>query len=234
VPWPVNRLSDTVVPLVADSHHTLFSATRVLQLKPNAPNAPVLAVVARTGFATTKGSLILSILYPQPSSFGFVTQSYKFIAALFTLSLIGFAISVWQLKAVQDASPKTIVLRALDLITIVVPPSLPLALTVGINFALVWLKHEKIFCIAPSRINMAGKVRLMCFDKTGTLTAESLVFMGVFPSANPGGSGAAPAPARFGRFQSPSARVGRLNLEGEDGVEIAAEEAAEEDECNTG
>jgi hypothetical protein len=30
VQWPVNRLSDTVVPLVADSRHTLFSATRVL------------------------------------------------------------------------------------------------------------------------------------------------------------------------------------------------------------
>jgi len=157
----------------------------MLQLKLNAPNAPVLAVVVRTGFATTKGSLILSIFYPQPISFGFVTQSYKLIAALFTLSLIGFAISVWQLKAVQDASPKTIVLRALDLITIVVPPSLPLALTVGINFALVWLKHEKIFCIAPSRINMAGKVRLMCFDKTARSRPSRSYSWACFPRRTP-------------------------------------------------
>ncbi len=64
------------------------------------------------------------------------------------------------------------ILRALDLITIVVPPSLPLAMSVGTNFALAVLRTQRIFCISPSRINLAGKVKLMCFDKTGTLTAE--------------------------------------------------------------
>ena len=63
-------------------------------------------------------------------------------------------------------------MRALDLITIVIPPSLPLAMSVGTNFALVALRAMGIFCISPSRVNMAGKVNFMCFDKTGTLTSE--------------------------------------------------------------
>lgn len=199
VQYPANRLGDTRIPLGGDSRTTLYSATKVLQLKPLAPGAKVLAMVVRTGFATTKGSLILSILYPKPSEFKFVSQSYKFVAALFALSLVGFGISVWQLMAVQHAALSTIIIRGLDLITIVVPPSLPLALTVGVNFALIWLRDERIFCISPSRISMAGKIRCMAFDKTGTLTEESLVFMGVYPAAEPDSA----EKAAFGVFQSP-------------------------------
>ena len=138
----------------------------------------MLGIVVRTGFATTKGSLILSILYPKPSTFKFQEQSYKFIGTLFSVALIGFGLTIWQLK-VKGSSDTTILLRACDLVTIVVPPTLPLALSVGTNFALVVLKKMKIFRISPSRINMAGKVRLMAFDKTGTLTSEGLEFIGV-------------------------------------------------------
>lgn len=44
-----------------------------------------------------------------------------------------------------------IVVRALDLITIVVPPALPATLTIGTNFALARLKKKNIFCISPQR-----------------------------------------------------------------------------------
>lgn len=109
----------------------------------------------------------------------------------FGLALLGFALSVWQLYD-QDASPKTITLRGLDLITIVVPPSLPLALSVGTNFALMALKAHKLFCIQPSRINVAGKIQLMAFDKTGTLTAEGMEMRGVLASNNGSFSAFAP------------------------------------------
>ena len=164
VQWPVDRSSSQPLPLGAEPRSTLYSATKVLQLKPSTGGSKVLGIVVRTGFATTKGSLILSILYPKPSSFKFVQQSYKFIASLFSVALIGFALTIWQLKR-RDAEDKTIFIRACDLVTIVVPPTLPLALSVGTNFALAMLKRMKVFCISPSRINMAGKVRLMGFDK---------------------------------------------------------------------
>lgn len=44
-----------------------------------------------------------------------------------------------------------IIVRALDLITIVVPPALPATLTIGTNFALSRLKKQSIFCISPQK-----------------------------------------------------------------------------------
>ena len=72
-----------------------------------------------------------------------------------------------------------IVVRALDLITIVVPPALPATLTIGTNFALARLKRKQIFCISPQRVNVAGKLDIVCFDKTGTLTEDGLDVLGV-------------------------------------------------------
>jgi cation-transporting ATPase 13A3/4/5 len=72
-----------------------------------------------------------------------------------------------------------IVVRALDLITIVVPPALPATLTIGTNFALSRLKSKNIFCISPQRVNVGGKLDIMCFDKTGTLTEDGLDVLGV-------------------------------------------------------
>lgn len=64
-----------------------------------------------------------------------------------------------------QSSLETILLRSLDIITIVVPPALPAAMTVGTIYAQRRLKKKGIFCTAPPRINVAGKVKLVCFDK---------------------------------------------------------------------
>jgi cation-transporting P-type ATPase 13A2 len=70
-------------------------------------------------------------------------------------------------------------IRALDLITVVVPPALPATLSVGTGFAISRLRKLKIYCISPSRINVGGKVGVCCFDKTGTLTEDGLDILGV-------------------------------------------------------
>lgn len=86
-------------------------------------------------------------------------------------------------------------IRALDLITIVVPPALPATLSIGTNFALSRLKLKSIFCISPQRyvvsaaiaeafltffrVNVGGKLDVVCFDKTGTLTDDGLDVLGV-------------------------------------------------------
>ena len=70
-------------------------------------------------------------------------------------------------------------LRALDLITIVVPPALPATLTIGTTFAIERLRKKGIFCISPNRVNIGGKINVICFDKTGTLTEDGLDVLGV-------------------------------------------------------
>ena len=72
-----------------------------------------------------------------------------------------------------------VMIRAFDLLTIVIPPALPAAMSIGISFALNRLKKQQIFCISPTRINIAGKIDLVVFDKTGTLTEEGLDVLGV-------------------------------------------------------
>lgn len=73
----------------------------------------------------------------------------------------------------------TMLLRALDLITIVVPPALPATMSIGTSFAIGRLKKLGIFCISPPRVNIGGKVDCMCFDKTGTLTEDGLDIHGI-------------------------------------------------------
>jgi hypothetical protein len=72
------------------------------------------------------------------------------------------------------------------MVTIVVPPALPLALTVGTMFALVALRKHNIFCISPGRVNLAGKVNCWVFDKTGTLTTDGLELCELRPTRRPG------------------------------------------------
>jgi len=83
-----------------------------------------------------------------------------------------------------DMAPYEMVLNALDVVTIVIPPALPVAMSAGISFALDRLSKQQIFCTSPPRINIAGKLNLLCFDKTGTLTESDLGVYGVL-SAGP-------------------------------------------------
>lgn len=60
---------------------------------------------------------------------------------------------------------REIAVDALDLITIVVPPALPAAMTVGRMYAQARLKHNHIYCISPRTINVSGSINCVCFDK---------------------------------------------------------------------
>nr|XP_020024449.1 probable cation-transporting ATPase 13A2 isoform X1 [Castor canadensis] len=159
--------------------HTLFCGTLVLQARA-CVGPQVLAVVTRTGFCTAKGGLVSSILHPRPISFKFYTHSMKFVAALSVLALCGTVYSIFILY--RNRVPlNEIVIRALDLVTVVVPPALPAAMTVCTLYAQNRLQTQGIFCVHPLRINLGGKLRLVCFDKTGTLTEDGLDVMGVVP-----------------------------------------------------
>ncbi|KFO58159.1 putative cation-transporting ATPase 13A2, partial [Corvus brachyrhynchos] len=103
------------------------------------------------GFCTAKGDLISSILYPKPVSFKFYKDAVKFVMFLAVLALIGTVYSI--LILVRNQVPVgQIIIRALDLVTVIVPPALPAAMTVGTIYAQNRLKKQGIFCISPPRI----------------------------------------------------------------------------------
>ncbi|KAJ1902643.1 hypothetical protein LPJ81_003494 [Coemansia sp. IMI 209127] len=171
--------------------HVLFSGTKLVRVKraslgfggsrwlsleqsiPTGMPARATAMVLRTGFNTTKGALVRSILFPRPNKFKFYEDSFRFIGVLAVIACIGFVASFSNFLRL-GITIDSIIIHALDLITIVVPPALPATMSIGVSFALSRLRKKQIYCISPTRINVCGKVNVMCFDKTGTLTEEGL------------------------------------------------------------
>lgn len=176
----MNLAASTISPDAA--RHFLFCGTKIIRARRPQDNrddeAVALAMVVRTGFNTTKGSLVRSMLFPKPSGFKFYRDSFRYISVMGCVALLGFVVSFINFIRLGLAW-HLIVVRALDLITIVVPPALPATLTIGTNFALSRLKKKQIFCISPQRVNVGGKLDVMCFDKTGTLTEDGLDVLGV-------------------------------------------------------
>jgi len=169
--------------------HMLFAGTKIVRARRpqegKDDEAAALALVVRTGFNTTKGALVRSMLFPKPSGFAFYRDSFRYISVMAGIAAIGFVASFINFIHL-GLSWRLIIVRALDLITIVVPPALPATLTIGTNFALNRLKQKQIFCISPQRVNVGGKIDVMCFDKTGTLTEEGLDVLGLRVAMRPG------------------------------------------------
>ncbi|XP_062591855.1 polyamine-transporting ATPase 13A3-like [Saccostrea cucullata] len=162
--------------------HVLFCGTEVIQTRFYG-NQKVKAVVIRTGFSTSKGELVRSIMYPKPADFKFERDTYIFVGVLAIIAAIGFIYTIiLEVNAGEDTSD--IILHALDIITIAVPPALPAALTVGIVFAQQRMKNHQIYCISPRSINVCGGINAVCFDKTGTLTEDGLMMQGVIPTSD--------------------------------------------------
>lgn len=164
------------------ARHFLFCGTKIIRTRrpqeDQDVDAAALALVVRTGFNTTKGALIRSMLFPKPSYFTFYRDSFRYIGVMAIVASIGFIVSFANFIALGLAW-RLIIVRALDLITIVVPPALPATLAIGTNFALSRLKKKQIFCISPQRVNVGGKLDIICFDKTGTLTEDGLDVFGI-------------------------------------------------------
>lgn len=151
-----------------EKNYILYNGTECLQKK-SIGNQTVVGIVLNPGFYTTKGQLIRSIMFPKVMKFKFDEDSKKFIIIMFVIALGMFLyFFVWLEMGGDDWTPFQIVIKALEIFTTAVPPVLPLCMTIGIEFSLGRLRKKKIFCINPTKINVAGRVKVCAFDKTGT------------------------------------------------------------------
>lgn len=138
-----------------------------------------LCYVLRTGFQTGQGKLVRTILFSSER----VTENNResflfiFILLLFALAASGYVLYI----GLQDEARSRwkLMLSCTLIITSVVPPELPMQLSLAVTTSLLNLTREGVFCTEPFRIPYAGKVDYAAFDKTGTLTQEHLNLKGV-------------------------------------------------------
>ncbi|CAI5757681.1 unnamed protein product [Candida verbasci] len=176
---------DRLDPEGFDKNSILHGGTMALQVtKPENPIIPIapdngaFAIVTKTGFETSQGSLVRMMIFSSEK----VSVGNK-DAFMFILFLLIFAIAaswyVWVEGTRMGRVQSKLILDCIIVITSVVPPELPMELTMAVNSSLSKLQKFYVYCTEPFRIPLAGRIDVCCFDKTGTLTAEDLVFEGL-------------------------------------------------------
>lgn len=93
------------------SRSYLFNGTKLLKMK-SANDEPVIAMALKTGFNTTKGSLVRSMMFPKPTGFKFYRDSFKYIGFMTVIAALGFTYSTYNFIKL-GLSKRLMILRAL-------------------------------------------------------------------------------------------------------------------------
>ncbi|KAF5835495.1 hypothetical protein DUNSADRAFT_7279 [Dunaliella salina] len=165
----------------SSSHCTIFNGTSVVAARGGRGGKPALAMVSATGFSTAKGQLLRAILFPIQHDLHFVKQAMYFICVMLVVAC-GFYL--WNVVAMvgYHASTRDIAVKALDLVTVAVPPALACCLAIATTISVARLKKRGVHVQDNERVRVAGLLDTICFDKTGTLTDIGLELGGVVPA----------------------------------------------------
>ena len=155
---------------------------------PSPPNDGIVCFVLRTGFDTIQGQLLRTMAYHAEGggnnsggSEGVDSrETFYFLLILLLCALISAASVIDEAWGDVTRNHFKLVLHVIIIITSVIPPELPMELSLAVTTSLGELiKRYGIYCTEPFRIPLAGLVDTCCFDKTGTLTSDELRLHGV-------------------------------------------------------
>ena len=174
----------------------VFGGTQVVQIQPPArsgseparlrpPDGGVSCVVLRTGFSSSQGKLMRAIAFAAEPASAASAEAFAFIGCLLVVGIAAAGYVLVEGLKDEERSRWKLLLHTIMVLTSVVPPELPIELTVAVNASLAALSKAGVFCIEPHRISHAGKLDLAAFDKTGTLTRDELHLEGVATAPPP-------------------------------------------------
>jgi cation-transporting ATPase 13A1 len=166
--------------------HVLNGGTEILQFIPSEepsdcshiakpPVQGIICYVLKNGFETKQGKLMRTILFSTDRVTIDSKETYFYLLILLCFAIAASYYVLTEGLKDPDRSRQKLLLRCVLIITSVVPPELPMELSMAVNYSIIQLVKKQIFCTEPFRIPFAGKVDICCFDKTGTLTQNDLV-----------------------------------------------------------
>jgi manganese-transporting P-type ATPase len=147
---------------------------------PDSPDSGLVGMVLRTGFETAQGTLLRTMAHTQKSVDGIHTRdTYVFILLLLCCAVASAALVWGEGRNDPTRNLFRLSLHVIIIITSVVPPELPMELSLAVTNSVADLMKRKIFCTEAFRIPLAGQVNFCCFDKTGTLTSDQMQLKGL-------------------------------------------------------
>ena len=155
---------------------------------PPPPNQGLVCFVLRTGFDTIQGQLLRTLAYHAEAGGGGSSggdgvnakETFHFLLLLLLCALASASTVVYHAWGDVTRNHFKLILHVVIIITSVIPPELPMELSLAVTTSLSDLiKRYQIYCTEPFRIPIAGLVNTCCFDKTGTLTSDELRLHGV-------------------------------------------------------
>ena len=110
--------------------------------------------VVRTGFDTEKGKLIRTVLYNTNSLKN--TDGFILIVILLFFSIMFSSYVLFHGLKDPNRSKSKLLIRCITIVTTVVPPELPMIISIAVSASQFFLQKKNIFCSEPHRYGSLG------------------------------------------------------------------------------